>query len=115
MASDPMSTTPTLLACPFCGAVATAENDFGKTHWVQCEEGHTDGLLYGTEAEARAAWNRRAALTQGAETTIEWQVRGRHHYEWRRASEEIARAMYMVNPGHVRAVTVVEGAVPKAG
>lgn len=67
------------------------------------------------DAKYRVVTELAAALTQGAGATIEWQVRGRHHYEWRRASEEIARAMYLLNPGHVRAVTVVEGAVPKGG
>lgn len=48
-------------------------------------------------------------------TEIEWQIRGRHHYEWRKTTEVLAAEMHRVNPLHVRAVTVVTGAVPKGG
>lgn len=46
---------------------------------------------------------------------VEWQIRGRHHYEWRKTTEALAAEMHRVNPLHVRAVTVVTGAVPKGG
>jgi len=46
---------------------------------------------------------------------VEWQIRGRHHYEWRKTTEALAAGMHRVNRLHVRAVTVVTGAVRKGG
>lgn len=48
-----------------------------------------------------------------APAEVEWQIRGRHHYEWRKTTEALAAEMHRVNPLHVRAVTVLPGLVPK--
>ena len=44
-------------SCPFCGKESRVENHFGKDWWVQCEDDHVDGGLYGSALEAVLAWN----------------------------------------------------------
>lgn len=65
-----MSTTPTLLPCPFCGSPGSIL-DVSERHpmyFVRCsnDECCIDVGLDDTREKAAAIWNRRAALTQGA-------------------------------------------------
>ncbi len=53
-----------LLNCPFCGAKADMQNDFGVEYWVQCTNldcGATDGTNNSEPNSAALFWNRRAA------------------------------------------------------
>lgn len=66
-----MSTTPTLLPCPFCGLAPHLEEG-GTVTWIVCpDESPCKGsqMAFGFRSanaeQAIAAWNRRAALTQG--------------------------------------------------
>lgn len=59
--------TDTLKPCPFCGTHETSEGDCvgvnnlnDLTFWVSCSKCGADGPREETEAEAIAAWNRRA-------------------------------------------------------
>ena len=56
--------TTELLCCPFCGGEAemlTAESMYGGYLFgIMCDDCHSRGDVYGTEAEAVAAWNARA-------------------------------------------------------
>lgn len=89
--------------CPTCAKITKREELPTKADWCAKEE-----------AIARAR-KERSTATAPVEPEIEWQIRGRHHYEWRKTTEALAAEMYRVNPLHVRAVTVVTGAVPKGG
>jgi len=58
-----MSQELNIAVCPFCGSEADLQSDFGREHWVQCENldcGATNGQEYKHPAEAIEAWNRRA-------------------------------------------------------
>lgn len=47
--------------CPFCGGVAIAmRDDMVGSFWGLCLHCGSEGPCSGTEAEATAAWNRRA-------------------------------------------------------
>lgn len=50
--------------CPFCGGPAEMDAHFGREWWVRCSDfrgcSASDGRLLPTEADAVAAWNRRA-------------------------------------------------------
>ncbi len=48
-------------SCPFCGCDAVVVED-NWDFWVQCDEGHTEGSLHKTPAEAIAEWNRREGV-----------------------------------------------------
>ncbi len=53
-----------LKPCPFCGAKADMQNDFGVEYWVQCTNldcGATDGTVHIDPNSAAQRWNRRAA------------------------------------------------------
>lgn len=55
--------------CPFCGASAVIENDYGREYWAQCTDlecGATDGTLSKSPIDAANYWNRRPAPVQGA-------------------------------------------------
>lgn len=51
--------------------------------------------------------------TEPKNPQIEWQIRSRAHYEWRKCTEAEAAAMYRVNKLHVRAVVEIPGLVPR--
>lgn len=58
-----------LKPCPFCGASAVIENDYGREYWAQCTDlecGATDGALSKSPTDAANYWNRRPAPAQGA-------------------------------------------------
>ena len=55
--------------CPFCGAPAAIQSQFGREWWAQCtkpECGKSDGRLYASATEAEDEWNRRPAHPQEA-------------------------------------------------
>lgn len=58
--------TMTLGPCPWCGTKGMLEANFGKEWWVQCENDHSDGVIYSSPQEAETAWNTRH-LSQTAE------------------------------------------------
>lgn len=69
-----MSTTPTLLACPFCGGPANfldACEPRKPLYWAECKACGVPGADDVTVEGAAAKWNRRAALTQGAGEAVE--------------------------------------------
>jgi hypothetical protein len=48
-----------LKPCPFCGLPGHLEAQFGRQWWVQCENGHSTGIVHASPAEAEEEWNRR--------------------------------------------------------
>lgn len=71
-----MSTTPTLLPCPFCGGAARVRDysDRRPRFYVECESDEDCGASQtqaSSEDAAIRAWNRRAALTQGDGEAVE--------------------------------------------
>jgi Lar family restriction alleviation protein len=65
-----------LLPCPFCGGEANRSK-----HFVFCTACHAESDWFGTDAEALAAWNRRApGYRAGAEAMRERAITAiRHH------------------------------------
>lgn len=47
--------------CPFCGSQLIEPIDDGHVHWLACMDCDAEGPAKYTEAEAIAAWNRRAS------------------------------------------------------
>lgn len=53
-----------------------------------------------------------AMLEHAVAHRIEWQIRRRYQHPWHSCTQDEAARMYKVMPNLVRAITVVEGAVP---
>jgi hypothetical protein len=58
-----MNSTQEIERCPFCGAEADVQDDFGSEYWVQCSDiecGSTDGTVHANPNDAIKHWNRRS-------------------------------------------------------
>jgi Lar family restriction alleviation protein len=56
--------SPKLERCPFCGWPAASNFAQVGVAWVTCTDCGAEGPVEDTEAEAIAAWNRRAPASQ---------------------------------------------------
>ncbi len=57
--------TDELKPCPFCGGEALIDGDLLGASWVICRECGASGAQEDSDAEAIAAWNRRAGQEGG--------------------------------------------------
>lgn len=75
-----MSGTLELLPCPFCGASGDelmmfcdpdeGRDNSGPSRRIQCAVCHVEAPFYASEAEAIAAWNRRAATSPAGDRPL---------------------------------------------
>jgi Lar family restriction alleviation protein len=100
---------PTLLPCPFCGGSATADSQFGREWWVECDDCQAStGGAEANRADAIAAWNRRvASACASAEPVAEpcgYVVNGYFY----RTKEAANRHAWNLSPVAGKALPIVE-------
>jgi len=80
----------TLKPCPFCGSDATVEFYDDGGWCVACDESGCANMdnTYSTEAEAIAAWNRRAEPPSSSDP----------HYDWGKRVDEMLATSLVPNP-----------------
>jgi hypothetical protein len=69
-----MNSTQEIERCPFCGAEADVQDDFGVEYWVQCSDlgcGSTDGTVHANPNDAIKHWNRRSQSQEAQPSSSE--------------------------------------------
>jgi Lar family restriction alleviation protein len=106
-----MNEQNTLKPCPFCDSDKVlrhehARHDLPSTFAVQCHECGVKTRVYGTQAEADAAWNRREAESRLTAQVTELQSANTREVERRREAEaKVGEVMQSVIAEITRAVT----------
>lgn len=110
MKSEQSGKAGELRACPFCGDEPVVTKSSQEEWWVECDNcrDHTASVLRESEAEAIAAWNRRAEVPVPREL-LGWAIDSIRSFEetcvrhWG-ADESEAIAGYRVNLNRIKAL-----------